>query len=53
MTVKLVVMDSYAEHFVIFAYVLMDHLVKKDSPIAIMQKKKKKKTKYSLLYIIM
>ena len=29
MMVQLAVIDSYAEHFVIFAYVLMDHLVVK------------------------
>ena len=29
MMVQLAVMNPYAEHFVIFAYVLMDHLVVK------------------------
>ena len=29
MMVQLAVMDPYAEHFVIFVYVLMDHLVVK------------------------
>ena len=42
MMVQLAVMDSYAEHFVIFVYVLMDHLAVKTRLLQLCKKKKKK-----------
>ena len=50
MMVQLAVMDPYAEHFVIFVYVLMDHLVVKTR---LLQLGKKIKSTYIILYIIM
>ena len=50
MMMQLEVMDPYAEDFVIFAYILMDHLVVKTH---LLKFKKKKKSKYVILYIIM
>ena len=50
MMVQLAVIDPYAEHFVIFAYVLMDHLVVKTH---LLQLCKKIKSNYIILYIIM
>ena len=49
MMVQLAVMDPYAEHFVIFVYVLMDHLVVKTR---LLQLCKKIKSTYIILYII-
>ena len=40
MMVQLTAMDPYAEHFVIFAYVLMDHLVVKTRQLQLCKKKK-------------
>ena len=56
MMVQLAVMDSYAEHFVIFVYVLMDHLVVKTRLVVkthLLQLCKKIKFIYIILYIIM
>ena len=39
MTMQLAVMDPYAEHFVIFAYILMDHLVVKPRILQLYKKK--------------
>ena len=50
MMVQLAVMDLYAEHFMIFAYVLMNHLVVKTQLLKLL---KKNKSKYIILYIIM
>ena len=47
MMVQLAVMDPYAEHFVIFVYVLMDHLVVKTR---LLQLCKKKKNQLTLFY---
>ena len=49
MMVQLAVMDPYDEHFVIFVYVLMDHLVVKTR---LLQLCKKIKSSYIILYII-
>ena len=40
MTVQLVVMDSYVERFVIFAYVLVDHLIVMTRLLQLYKKKK-------------
>ena len=40
MMVQLAMMDPYAEHFVIFAYILMDHLVVKTRLLKLCKKKK-------------
>ena len=50
MMMQMAVMDPYAEHFVIFVYVLMDHLVVKTR---LLQLGKKIKSTYIILYIIM
>ena len=44
-----IVMDPYVEHFVIFVYVLMNHLVVKTR---LLQLCKKIKSTYIILYII-
>ena len=50
MMVQLAVMDLYAEHFVIFVYVLMDHLVVKTR---LLQLCKIINSIYFIFYIIM
>ena len=49
MMVQLTMMDLYDEHFVIFVYVLMDHLVVKTG---LLQLCKKIKSTYIILYTI-